>query len=254
MSKFELTVIIPFYNEQGNVLPLLDEVHEKLHGIGFEVICVNDCSGDGTADELAQAAEKWPETVRILSHIKRAGKSAALFTGSKFIRGTWTQLLDGDGQNDIADTARLLPDLLNGPGTDTLGLIAGRRNSRNDSGFKWLQSRIANGIRRFVLHDDVTDAGCGWKLIRTQAFQELPYFASMHRFLPALVKRAGWDVREELVNDRARWHGESKYGFFGRLGAGLFDLIGMFWLIRRGQFGIAREAKDPRAAGLRADN
>jgi len=254
VSKFELTVIIPFYNEQGNVLPLLDEVHEKLHGVSFEVICVNDCSEDSTGAELVQAAEKWPETIRILSHIKRAGKSAAIFTGSKLVRGAWTQLLDGDGQNDVADTARLFPDVIAASENTTLGLIAGRRNSRNDSGFKWLQSRIANGVRRFVLHDDVTDAGCGWKLIRTQALRDLPYFASMHRFLPALVKRAGWDVREELVNDRARWHGESKYGFFGRLGAGLFDLVGMFWLVRRGQFGVAREMPDARAARLSAEN
>ena len=102
-------------------------------------------------------------------------------------------------------------------------------------------------MRRFVLQDDATDTGCGWKLIRTTAFRDLPYFASMHRFLPALIKRAGWDVQEELVNDRKRLAGESKYGFLGRLGAGIFDLIGMFWLVRRGGYGIAREWRDPRA-------
>ena len=112
---------------------------------------------------------------------------------------------------------------------------------------KWLQSRVANGVRRFLLRDDATDTGCGWKLMRTDAFRELPYFASMHRFLPALFKRAGWEVREELVNDRRRWHGSSKYGFLGRLGAGIADLIGMFWLVRRGKPGIAAEWNDPRA-------
>ena len=137
--------------------------------------------------------------------------------------------------------------MIAGQDTGSLGIVAGRRNSRNDSGFKWLQSRIANGVRKFVLRDDATDTGCGWKLIRTEAFRELPYFASMHRFLPALIKRAGWTVREELVNDRARWHGQSKYGFLGRLGAGLFDLCGMFWLTRRGGQGIAEEWDDPRA-------
>jgi dolichol-phosphate mannosyltransferase len=247
MTEPELSVLIPFYNEAGNIIPLLEEVHEALDGIAFEVVCVNDCSGDTTEDELAEAAEKWPETVSVFTHVERAGKSAALFTGLKAVRGVWTQLIDGDGQNDINDTARLWKSHIEGQQTGKLGIIAGKRNSRNDSGFKWLQSRVANGVRRFMLRDDATDTGCGWKLIRTEAFRELPYFASMHRFLPALIKRAGWDVREELVNDRARWHGQSKYGFLGRLGAGIFDLLGMFWLTRRGGQGVAREWSDPRA-------
>lgn len=248
MSAPELSVLIPFYNEQGNVLPLLEEVHDVLSDIPFEIVCVNDCSSDATAEELADAAARWPNTVRVFTHVARAGKSAALFTGLKSVRGTWTQLLDGDGQNDINDTARLWSALIADQDTGALGIIAGKRNSRNDSGFKWLQSRIANGVRRFMLRDDATDTGCGWKLIRTEAFRELPYFASMHRFLPALIKRAGWTVREELVNDRARWHGQSKYGFIGRLGAGIFDLLGMFWLTRRGGQGVAREWDDPRGS------
>ncbi|NBC21367.1 MAG: glycosyltransferase [Alphaproteobacteria bacterium] len=244
----QLSVLIPFYNEAGNVLPLLEEVHAVLAGaMVFEVVCVDDQSGDATGDELAEAAARWPDTVRVLTHIRRAGKSAALFTGLKAVRGAWTQLIDGDGQNDIADTKRVWAEVVAPGAPPRLGLIAGRRKSRNDSGFKWLQSRVANGVRRFVLKDDATDTGCGWKLIRTETFRELPFFASMHRFLPALVKRAGWDVREEWVNDRARWHGASKYGFLGRLGAGLFDLMGMFWLIRRGGYGVAREWDDPRA-------
>lgn len=247
MTQPDLTVLIPFYNEEGNIFPLLEEVHEALAGIAFDIVCVNDCSDDATAAELAAAKDKWPETLTVFSHIARAGKSAALFTGLKAVRGTWTQLLDGDGQNDINDTARLWPELIAGQDTGKLGIIAGKRNSRNDSGFKWLQSRVANGVRRFMLRDDATDTGCGWKLIRTEAFKELPYFASMHRFLPALIKRAGWDVHEALVNDRARWHGQSKYGFLGRLGAGIFDLLGMFWLTRRGGQGVAKEWDDPRA-------
>ncbi|MEM0984997.1 MAG: glycosyltransferase family 2 protein [Pseudomonadota bacterium] len=246
-----LTVLIPFFNESGNVLPLMDEIHTVLDGLAFEVIGVNDCSSDSTGAELAEAAEKWPETVTVLTHIQRAGKSAALFTGMREARGAWIQLLDGDGQNDVNDTRRLWDEVIapaEGPGADArLGMIAGKRNSRNDSGFKWVQSRIANGVRRFVLRDDATDTGCGFKLVRTRAFRDLPFFASMHRFLPALVKRAGWEVREALVNDRPRWHGTSKYGFWGRFGAGLFDLLGMFWLIRRGGYGIARETDDPRS-------
>jgi len=242
----DLSVLIPFFNEEGNVLPLLAEVHEVLSGIAFEVVCVNDCSGDATAAELDEAAALYPETVTVLTHVARRGKSAALYTGLKSVRGTWTQLLDGDSQNDPADTARLWKEIIVPGAPPRLGIIAGKRNSRNDSGFKWLQSRVANGVRRFMLRDDATDTGCGWKLIRTEAFRDVPFFASMHRFFPALIKRAGWEVREELVNDRVRVHGQSKYGFFGRLGAGIFDLLGMFWLVRRGGYGIAREWDDAR--------
>lgn len=241
-----LSVLIPFFNEAGNVHPVIDEVHNVLAGIDFEIVCVNDASGDATGAELAEARTRYPETLTVLTHVARRGKSAALFTGLKSVRGEWVQLLDGDGQNDPADTARLWQAMIVPGAPAHLGIIAGKRNSRNDSGFKWVQSRVANGVRRFVLQDDATDTGCGWKLIRTAAFRDVPYFASMHRFLPALVKRAGWDVTEELVNDRVRMAGQSKYGFLGRLGAGIFDLIGMFWLVRRGGYGVAAEWNDPR--------
>jgi dolichol-phosphate mannosyltransferase len=245
-TETDLSVLIPFFNEEGNVIPLIEEVRACLDGIRYEIVCVNDCSDDKTAEELAEALSRWPDQVRVLTHIRRCGKSAALFTGLKTVQGQWTQLLDGDGQNDPADCRRLF-DLLIAPGAPgSLGLIAGRRTSRNDSGFKWLQSRIANGVRRFCLKDDAKDTGCGFKMLRTQAFRELPYFASMHRFLPALIKRAGWSILEEPVADRVRWNGESKYGFLDRLFAGIFDLIGMMWLVRRGGYGIAKESSDPR--------
>ena len=245
----ELSVLVPFYNESGNIDPLLTEIHEVLDGIPFEVICINDCSDDATGDELFEAQGKWPDTVRVFTHVRRSGKSAALFTGLKAVQGGWVQLLDGDGQNDPADTRRLWDEIISRNDNPRLGIIAGRRTSRNDSGFKWLQSRVANGVRRFFLKDDSTDTGCGFKMIRTEAYRELPFFASMHRFFPALVKRAGWDVREEPVNDRQRWHGQSKYGFLGRLGAGIVDLLGMIWLVRRGGYGVAAEWDDPRGRG-----
>lgn len=243
----QLSVLIPFFNEAGNIHPVIEEVRTTLAGIDFEIVCVNDASGDATGAELAEVKAKYPDLITVLTHVQRRGKSAALFTGLKSVRGQWVQLLDGDGQNDPADTARLWNEIIAPGAPARLGIIAGKRNSRNDSGFKWVQSRIANGVRRFVLQDDAKDTGCGWKLIRTAAFRDLPYFASMHRFFPALIKRAGWDVREELVNDRPRLAGQSKYGFLGRLGAGIFDLIGMFWLIRRGGYGIAAEWNDARA-------
>jgi dolichol-phosphate mannosyltransferase len=245
--RCDLTVLIPFYNEAGNIAPLLDEVEAALAGVRHEVVCVDDASTDATRRELAEARARRPERVRVLTHVARRGKSAALFTGLREARGEWIQLLDGDGQNDPVD-ARRVWDKLVGSGADPrLGIVCGRRTSRNDSGFKWLQSRVANGVRRFCLKDDATDTGCGFKLVRRRAFQDLPYFASMHRFLPALVKRAGWRVDEEPVADRPRRHGVSKYGFFSRLGAGVVDLLGVMWLVRRGGYGVAAEWGDPRA-------
>jgi len=249
-TQIDISVLIPFHNEAGNVLPLLEEVTSALAGLSFEVIAVNDASTDTTGEELSQALAKWPALLNVRTHVLRAGKSAALITGLKHVRGEWVQLLDGDGQNDPADTRRVwdahfkqdsLPRTGIGEAPTRLGLIAGKRTSRNDSGFKWLQSRIANGLRRAILDDDVTDTGCGWKLIRAEAFRELPYFAALHRYLPALVKRAGWAVLEEPVSDRARKHGLSKYGFFGRAFAGLFDMFGVFWLLKRGVRGLDKE-------------
>ena len=246
-SRCALTVLIPFYNEAGNIAPLLDEVHAALNGVDYEVVCVNDASGDTTAQELVAASAAHPGRVVVLTHVKRRGKSAALFTGLRSSRGDWVQLLDGDGQNDPADARRIWDLVAAKDENPALGIVCGRRTSRNDSGFKWVQSRVANGIRRFCLRDDATDTGCGFKLIRRRAFQDLPFFASMHRFLPALIKRAGWDVREEPVADRERLHGVSKYGFLGRFGAGVIDLLGMMWLVRRGGYGVAAEWNDPRA-------
>lgn len=252
-SVYDLTVLIPFYNEAGNVLPVIAEVHDRLDGLNFEIVAVNDASVDATKRELEEARNRWPETMKVQTHIERAGKSAALITGLKIARGTWIQLLDGDGQNDPADTRRIwdahfadnrFQKVPVGVQPARLGLIAGRRTSRNDSGFKWVQSRLANGIRRFALGDDATDSGCGWKLIRADAFRELPYFEAMHRFLPALVKAAGWAVLEEPVNDRQRLAGKSKYGFLGRAAAGFIDLFGVIWLVRRGKRGIAQEWLD----------
>jgi dolichol-phosphate mannosyltransferase len=239
--------MIPFYNEAGNIAPLIEEVRTALSGLDYQIVCVNDCSSDATAAELAVELAKDPARIVVLTHVKRRGKSAALFTGLRSARGDWVQLLDGDGQNDPADTRRIWDTVIAKNTNGALGIIAGRRTSRNDSGFKWLQSRMANGIRRFCLKDDATDTGCGFKLIRRRAFQDLPYFAAMHRFLPALVKRAGWDVIEAPVADRVRLHGVSKYGFLGRLGAGIVDLAGMMWLVRRGGYGVAAEWNDPRA-------
>lgn len=231
----ELTVLIPVYNEAGNIGPLTDEVAVALAGIAFEIVFVDDGSDDATPSELA-AVWRRHSNVRVIRHKSRAGKSAALVTGFRAAKGAWIQTLDGDRQNDPADVAdlwrRLHAQGATPPGR--LGLVAGVRKRRNDGVIKFLSSRIANFIRRTMLRDATPDTGCGFKLIRREVAVQLPFFDGMHRFLPALVRRAGYEVMQNPVNDRPRTAGRSKYGFFGRLGAGIVDLWGVFWLLRRG--------------------
>jgi dolichol-phosphate mannosyltransferase len=228
----ELSVVVPVYNEAGNILPLLDEVEAALNGVcRYEIVFVDDGSTDATASELAQAQARSP-MVRVLKHRARAGKSAGLVTAFWAARAPWIQTLDGDRQNDPADVARIWQKIQ--PIPETLGIVAGVRNRRNDGAIKWASSRIANFVRRNMLRDDTADTGCGFKLIRRDVALRIPFFDGMHRFLPALVRRQGYGIAQEKIEDRPRVAGLSKYGFFGRLGVGIFDLFGVFWLMRRG--------------------
>jgi dolichol-phosphate mannosyltransferase len=229
-----LTVLIPVFNEAGNIAPLADEVTAALGPlVTFELLFVDDGSMDPTPRELSEAQARYAN-VRVLRHRKRAGKSAALATGFRAARGEWIQTLDGDRQNDPADAAEVWRLLHSPEAPARLGLVAGVRKRRNDGVIKFLSSRIANFIRRTMLRDATPDTGCGFKLIRRDVAVRLPFFDGMHRFLPALVRRAGYEVMQVPVNDRPRTAGRSKYGFFGRLGAGIVDLWGVFWLMRRG--------------------
>lgn len=232
----ELTVLVPVHNEAGNLAPLAAEIAAALEGVvRYELLFVDDGSNDGSAAELAALKAARPD-IRVIRHGRRAGKSAALWTGLKAAHAAWIQTLDGDGQNDPADAARAWRWLHSEEAPERLGIIAGLRTSRNDGSFKWLQSRIANGVRRALLNDGTRDTGCGFKLIRTEAFSDVPFFDGMHRFLPALVRRAGWRVAVLPVTDRPRTGGRSKYGFLGRLTAGIVDLAGVVWLMRRSRF------------------
>ncbi len=231
-GQIGLTILIPVYNEAGNVLPLAEELAAALETIPYEILFVNDGSDDATPDELKLLMSK-AKTVRVIRHSTRAGKSAALVTGFRAARAPWVQTLDGDRQNDPADVAKLWRELHRPEPPPRLGLVAGVRKRRNDGPVKWLSSRIANGVRRALLGDATPDTACGFKLIRREVALQLPYFDGMHRFLPALTKRVGYEVMQFPVEDRPRAAGKSKYGFFGRLGAGLFDLFGVFWLMRR---------------------
>ncbi|MCK9538865.1 glycosyltransferase family 2 protein [Dokdonella sp.] len=227
----ELSVVVPVFNERDNILPLLGEIAAALRGrVGFEVVYVDDASRDDTLAMLQQAKATFPE-LRVIRHHAQSGQSTAIRNGVKAARAAWIATLDGDGQNDPADIPKLLA--LRDASPATIKLFAGWRVARRDSGSKRWASRWANAIRARILHDATPDTGCGLKLFEREAFLELPWFDHMHRYLPALMQRAGWQVVSVPVNHRPRTTGQSKYNNLGRALVGIADLRGVAWLIRR---------------------
>ncbi|MDO5505052.1 MAG: glycosyltransferase family 2 protein [Pseudoxanthomonas suwonensis] len=231
----ELSIVIPVFNERDNIVPLVDEIL-AVPGLGrFEIVCVDDASSDDSLAVLRAKAVTTP-ALRVVAQPRRRGQSAAMRSGVLAARAPWVATLDGDGQNDPAD----LPGLLAQRDAAAAGvkLFAGWRVQRRDSGSKRLASRWANRIRTALLRDDTPDTGCGIKLFEREAFLRLPAFDHMHRYLPALVQRAGWQTQSVPVRHRPRTAGASKYTNLSRALVGIHDLLGMLWLIRRG--GAAR--------------
>jgi dolichol-phosphate mannosyltransferase len=227
----DLSVIVPVHNERDNIVPLLGEITAALRGkIDFEIVYVDDLSRDDSLAVLRAAKAQFPE-LRVLRHVAQSGQSTALRTGIKAARGSWIATLDGDGQNDPADIPKLLA--MRDESPVAIKLFAGWRVNRKDTGSKRYASRIANAIRSRLLRDETPDTGCGIKLFERAAFLDLPYFDHMHRYLPALMQRAGWQVKSVPVNHRARGAGVSKYNNLNRALVGIADLRGVAWLIRR---------------------
>jgi dolichol-phosphate mannosyltransferase len=225
-----VSVVVPVRNEAGNVAPLVAEIAAALAGRAFEILYVNDGSGDATEQELRDLMTLRP-WLRQLRHAQSCGQSAAVRSGVIAARAAIVVTLDGDGQNDPAFIPALLAALEQG--APQIGLVAGQRVGRKATGFKRWQSRTANAVRGAVLKDGTRDTGCGLKAFRRDLFLGLPYFDGLHRFLPALVRREGYDVGYVDVVDRPRRHGMSNYGLWDRLWVGILDLAGVWWLIRR---------------------
>lgn len=231
MSLPELSVVVPVFNERDNVAPLIAEITAALRGaVPFEIVYVDDRSSDDTLAVLERLKATTPE-LRVLHHLAQSGQSTAVRNGVRHARAPWIATLDGDGQNDPADIPRLLAARAAAPAD--VRLFAGWRVNRQDSGSKRWASKWANAIRARMLRDDTPDTGCGIKLFERAAFLELPYFDHMHRYLPALMQRAGWKTLSVPVNHRHRTAGVSKYNNLGRALVGIGDLRGVAWLIAR---------------------
>ena len=226
-----ISVVLPAFNEEGNIGRLIEETYAEVPPeLLGEVLAVDDASDDGTAAEIKSLLAKYP-SLRYLRHGRRAGQSAALRTAVAAARFPVIATMDGDGQNDPRDIARLVSKL-GGEGSEP-AMVAGIREGRKGPGSRKLASRLANWIRDKVLADGCPDTGCGIKVYRRDAYLDLPYFTSMHRYLPAFFLTYGHEIAYEKVNDRPRLRGASKYTNLGRALIGLYDLVGVSWLRKR---------------------
>ena len=224
----DVSLVVPVYNERQNLAPLMEEIRAALTGRRYEVVAVNDGSTDGSLLELKTLKARHPE-VHIVSFAANAGQTAAFAVGFRAARGEVIVTLDADGQNDPADVPALL-DALSASGASA---VAGFRTRRQDSAWKRVQSRIANGVRNRLNRETIRDTGCSLKAFRASAVRDLPWFTGMHRFLPTLVKMRGGNVIEVPVRHRPRRGGTTKYGMWNRVFRSLVDALAVRWMQRR---------------------
>ncbi len=225
-----VSVLIPGKNEADNLPELIEEIRIALAGRVFEIIVIDDGSDDETETVITtlMATRPW---LRLIRHAASCGQSAAVRTGLLAAKAPVVVTIDGDGQNDPAFMPALIDALAKGG--PKIGIVAGQRLKRTDSGAKRIASRFANWLRGAILKDGTRDSGCGLKAVRRDLFLLLPYFDGWHRYLPALAIREGYAVSHIDVVDRNRRHGASKYGILDRGLAGALDLFGVWWLRRR---------------------
>lgn len=223
-----ISVVIPVYNEEENLEPLMDELFPVLNKTGaeFEVICVDDASTDNSFAVLQKLKNKYSQ-LRVFQHRLNCGESAGEATGFAKAQGEWIVTMDADQQNDPADIPALFEACQNADA------VCGVRQKREDDLIKRISSRIANGFRNWTTKDVIADAGCTFRLLRREALREIPVFNGMHRFLPTLLRLQGFEVVEIPVNHRPRTRGESKYGIGNRMFRGLIDCLAILWFRRR---------------------
>ena len=224
----ELSLVVPVFNEEENLPPLVREIEAALGPAGstYELLLVDDGSTDGGPAAMAALARA-DRRIRVIRLGKNSGQSAALDAGFRFARGRIVVTLDADLQNDPQDIPRMLAEL------SRADVVCGIRANRRDTWVRRVSSKIANGVRNRLTHEQVTDVGCTLRVCRRELLRDLPMFTGLHRFLPTLLKMQGGRVVEIPVNHRPRLHGVAKYGIGNRLWRALADLFAVRWMQKR---------------------
>jgi len=218
-----VSVVVPLFNEEASMPILQSELRAALGDLDHEIIFVDDGSIDRTVERIENAPN-----VRVVRFAKNAGQSAAIYAGLQAACGATAVLIDGDLQNDPADIPKLLAEISRGA-----DLVCGYRAQRKDTLIKRLTSRVANFVRSRFTKDGVRDTGCTLKAMRRECIGALIPFKGMHRFIPALIKAAGYRLVEIPVNHRPRRFGRSKYGLGNRALRATIDMFGVRWLLSR---------------------
>lgn len=226
----KISVVLPIYNEEGNLEPLILEIAKVLEPLQtpFEILCVDDGSQDNSVSKLKELAKADPRVI-VICHLRNFGQSAAQATGFYYAKGKIIMTLDSDGQNNPAD----LPNMLELLEKENYDCVCGARVKRQDNWIRRLSSRIANRVRNWLTGDKIQDSGCNLRVIRKSALLEIPMFNGTHRFLPTLLRYKGKRVFEISVNHRPRTWGKTKYGIGNRAWRGLMDCLAMRWWKKR---------------------
>jgi dolichol-phosphate mannosyltransferase len=241
--NLKISVVIPIFNEEGNIISLIEELVPIVDKIGGEIIIVDDHSNDSSANLVLKKKSSENVKIILLQHSKQYGQSAGLLSGITYAQNDVIITLDGDGQNDPKD---IIPMLKVWEGNSDKGdlLVIGHRLNRKDTWSRRYASFLALTVRKYILKDSTPDSGCGIKVFTRSFFLSLPYFDHIHRFLPALTRRHGGNVISHVVSHRNRLSGVSKYSNWQRFRVGLVDLYGVSWLIRRSSFPIKFNNED----------
>ncbi len=226
----QLSVVVPFFQEEGNVRPLVAELLPILDRLAFrtELVFVNDGSTDGTAAALAEVKSK-DSRIRVIELLLNSGQTAAFEAGFRAATGAWIATMDGDLQIDPEDLPKFVARLEQGD----VDFVYGWRRERRDPWSKRISTKIANSVRNRLTKERIHDTGCPLKLFRREIIDRMKLFNGMHRFFITLAHMDGWKSAEVVVNHRARHSGASKYGMWNRVFRALRDCLVVRWMQRR---------------------
>jgi glycosyltransferase involved in cell wall biosynthesis len=227
-TEIEISVVIPVYNEEECIIKSLEEVAGVMRSVGrpWELMAVNDGSTDNTPAILQELGKTLPE-LRVLRLVPNAGQSAAFGVGFRHAYGTTIITMDADGQNDPADIPKLLAEL------ESHDCCFGYRANRQDTFSKRIGSKIGNGVRNWVLKEDIIDTGCSLKAFPAELSRNITMWTGMHRFLGSMLAMQGASIAQIPVNHRPRELGTSKYTNFGRFKKTIWDLLAVRWMKKR---------------------